>query len=134
MIPVARRRSFKESDIQTAIVTHFRRTYEGEICRVGNGGEKKALAKIRAAGEGEVAGHPDLVIYTPGPTTILMEVKTETGTLSQQQKSFHRRLQNMGFVVVTVHSLDEAKRAFVDLNIPPRQPRERSEAELTTGF
>jgi len=128
------RRSYQESQIQKVIVAHFRRTYEGEICRVGNGGNERPLTRIRRAEEGEVAGHPDLVIYTPGPIAILMEVKTATGTLSFAQKAFHRRLQDMGFIVVTVHSAEDAKRAFEELNLPLKQPRIRSEAELQTGF
>src|SRR3712207_2275564 len=106
------RRSYQESRIQKAIVTHFRGTYEGEICRVGKGGEEPPLPTFRSENECEVAGPPVVVIYPPGQTAILMEVKAATGTLSLAQKAFHRRLQDMGFIVVTVHSAEDAKRAF----------------------
>ena len=128
------RRSYQESQIQKSIVTHFRRTYEGEIVHVGNGGRRGKLEAIRMNEEGVVAGHPDLVIYTPGGRTFLMEVKAEDGSLSLRQRSFIRRLQDMSYDVATVHSFDDAKRAFEAWGLPPKQARQRSEAELRTGF
>lgn len=128
------RRSYRESRIQQAIVTHFRRTYEGEIVHVGNGGRRGALEAIRLNDEGVVAGHPDLVIYTPGGRTFLMEVKAESGSLSLRQRAFIRRLQDMAYDVATVHSLEEATRAFEAWGLPLKQPRARSEAEIRTGF
>lgn len=106
-----------ESAIQIAIVAHFRRTYEGYAVHVPNGGRRGRLEAIRFKRMGVQPGVTDLIFFTPRGCYV-MEVKTETGVLSDAQKKFITALQNMGFDCAIVHSFDEGARAFVAWGLP----------------
>jgi hypothetical protein len=123
----------EEAAIQAAIVAHFRKTYEGVICHCPNGGKRGKLEAIRLKEMGVQAGHPDLLIYSP-KGFFLMEVKEPKGTLSDSQKKLFPQLQNMGFDIATVFSVEEGKRALSEWKLPLKEPVRRSEVEARTGF
>lgn len=125
-------RAPSEATIQAAIVAHFRRTYEGRIIHPANGGRRGRLEAIRFKAMGVEAGVPDLIAFTPRGVYCL-EVKTDQGRLSAAQRAFIADLQDYGFDVATVHSVDEAKAAFKAWSLPPKAAT-LSAAEYRTGF
>lgn len=133
MTPVTIRRSYREHEIQKAIVVFYRRTYAGKIHHSANGGRRQALEAIRLREDGVEAGHPDLSIYCQG-RAYFMEVKRSGGTYSYRQRAYIRDLRLDGFDVAEVESLDDAKRAFEAWGLPLKQSRQRLQAELSTGF
>lgn len=55
---------------------------------------------------GRIAGAPDYVLITEG-STLLVEVKTDTGKLSQNQRMFSAWCEDCGVKYRTVRSLEE---------------------------
>ena len=54
------------------------------------------------------AGVPDRIICVPGITPVFVEVKTDDGKLSSNQKREHQRLRtDMGLEVFTVHGHEQ---------------------------
>lgn len=121
-----------EAAIQTAIVTHFRRHYEGHIIHVPNSGRRGMLEAIRFKAMGVKAGVPDLILFTPRGC-YLVEVKTEKGVLSPRQSCFITDLQELGFDVAIVRSADEAARAFREWKLP-RKEAHPVHTRVETGF
>lgn len=58
--------------------------------------------------KGLPSGFPDLLYIAEGPTTIFIEVKTDTGKLSKEQERFHAMLKRNGFPVCVARSAREA--------------------------
>ena len=52
------------------------------------------------------AGLPDRLILLPGGVVIFAELKRPGGSVRPLQKSAHRRLRELGFVVYTIDSKD----------------------------
>jgi hypothetical protein len=123
----------EEAAIQAAIVAHFRKTYAGRAAHVPNGGWRGKLEAVRLKQMGVEAGHPDLVFYTP-KGVFLIEVKTSVGALSGAQNRFVEDLQNLGFDVAIIRSVDEGKAALAAWGLPKKEPTRRSEVEIRTGF
>ena len=63
------------------------------------------------------AGIPDLVVLYGGKF-VALEVKSERGRLSSEQKQVHAAIKNAGCEVFTVHSLMEAQMALELCGIP----------------
>lgn len=64
---------------------------------------------------GPPVGVPDLLILIGDSRHFWIEVKTLSGQLSPQQKSFHRRLQKQGDQVFVCRSRDEAIKILKDI-------------------
>ena len=60
-------------------------------------------------------GWPDLQIHAHG-VTIFIEVKSETGKLSELQKYRHKQLQDKGFFVITASSLINLQNEFIKIS------------------
>ena len=58
-------------------------------------------------------GVPDRIVILPGGRTIYVELKTETGRLSEIQRHIHAELRKRGADVRTLYGLDQVK-AFVE--------------------
>lgn len=56
----------------------------------------------------QIKGVADLVCFLPDALTIWLEVKTQTGIQSQFQKSFEKRLKELGHLYFIVESAAEA--------------------------
>lgn len=79
------------------------------VIRVQSGSLQMRGRRIRAA----KAGTPDLCVLVPGGRTVWLEVKTDTGKLSDVQKRTHDRMRAMGHVVSVVRSVEFALSACV---------------------
>lgn len=86
--------------------------------------EAQLVRRIKAAGglcykwvSPGNTGVPDRIVILPGGRTIYVELKTETGRLSEIQKHTHALLQTRGADVRTLYGLDQVK-AFVEEVMP----------------
>jgi hypothetical protein len=100
----------KEAQVQRAIIDALR--LRGILAvHVPNEGKRSVMAGRRLKGEGMRPGWPDLLVYGPGGLHMLMEVKRpgwRPSDLSDNQRSTHARLSELGQVVVVVDGIDAA--------------------------
>lgn len=59
-------------------------------------------------------GFPDIFGYLPSGRAFVIEVKTETGKLSELQGQWLTRLQNTGVICIVARSLDDVKSLLGD--------------------
>ena len=78
--------------------------------------------------QGVLAGVPDLVIVTSGGRVHFLEVKTEAGRLSADQRAVHERLVALGTPAAIVRSIDDARLAFAAWGIGTREAGRRPTA------
>lgn len=95
-----------EHEEQRELVSWFRRTYPGVlIFAIPNGGARSRTTAARLKVEGVVAGVPDL--YIPAWRT-WVEMKTETGRVSDVQREVIEYLRSIGDRVIIGYGLDDA--------------------------
>jgi len=58
----------------------------------------------KAKSQGLLAGHPDLSFWLSGGRVIMIEMKTDNGSLSKVQIAHHALLTSLGHVVHTVYA------------------------------
>jgi len=63
---------------------------------------------------GMLPGMPDLCVITDWGHVFFIEVKNETGKVSEQQKRIHEVLKRKGFAVYVVRSLEETIKIIKD--------------------
>ena len=120
------RRVDREGPIHRAIVTYLRAVLPadaivhhsaGEGVRGGKSGEIDG-AKRKAMGQ--VAGFPDILIFTGG-RGYCIEVKAEGGTLSEPQKMVRDILKGQGIPYAVCRSLDDARETISEWGIRTRE-------------
>ena len=57
---------------------------------------------------GLLKGIPDLIVLTPGGQALFLEVKSETGVVSDAQRKILLTLQSLGFSTAVIRSIDDA--------------------------
>jgi len=57
-----------------------------------------------------MTGWPDLLIYLPKGRHLMIELKTESGKLSNAQKNIHAQLESLGHQVLIIRSFEEFKK------------------------
>lgn len=55
-------------------------------------------------------GEADLTLFQKGGKTIFIEIKTPTGRQSKQQRTFEKRVTELGFRYVIMRSLSDARK------------------------
>lgn len=101
----------KEADLQKAVATYL--DYRAVLwCHVAN--ERKTATRKRGGffvGQGVKAGVPDCLIFEArgGFFGLAIELKSEKGRLSAQQKLWLNRLQSIGWKIAVCYSFDEAQ-------------------------
>ena len=105
-----------ESKIQQQIVEYFNNTYclkhhnpRGLIFSIPNGGTRNKLEAITLKATGLLAGVSDLIVILPNGKLIFVEIKTDTGKMSEKQIDFQQRVEALGFEYLLIRSLDEFK-------------------------
>ena len=58
-------------------------------------------------------GEADLTLFQRGGKTIFIEVKTQTGRQSKQQRAFQKRVEELGFEYIIARNLEDIKK-FVE--------------------
>lgn len=87
------------------------------FCHVPNGGKrlKSEAAKLKAMGAR--AGAPDLLVVWRG-IAFFVEMKTDTGSLSADQRECHAALRAAGCCVAVARSVSGVEQALRSWNIP----------------
>lgn len=80
------------------------------IFSVPNGGKRSKSEAMILKATGVVAGVSDLIIIQPN-RIIFIELKTEKGVQSNEQKSFEKKVKNLGFEYYLIRSMDEFKKS-----------------------
>lgn len=91
--------------LQAAVVSEFHRWqdrgFEFEFAGDMNAGKRNGARAILC---GLKAGETDLRLYLPGATLKMIELKTGTGKLNEDQKKRHAKLRALGFEIETVYA------------------------------
>lgn len=102
-----------ENAIQQEIVMYLNNNYCLEkhnprciIFSVPNGGKRDAREAKSLKNTGLLKGVSDLVFQTD-KETIYIEVKTDTGVQSSEQKDFQKRIENLGLKYLLVRSVQD---------------------------
>jgi len=100
----------KESGLQMACAAWFALRYgnrgAGLLASVPNEGKRSPANAARLKQMGLRPGMPDLIVLAPGGRALFVELKTERGRLSPEQKRAHEAIERLGHAVRTVRSLD----------------------------
>lgn len=109
---VAMRITTTESDIQQACVEWFRLAHHGLarlLFAVPNGGARSAITGARLKREGVVSGVSDLILLVPrgGFHALCIEMKTDMGRQSKEQKEWQRDVEDNGYQYVVCRSVSE---------------------------
>lgn len=104
-----------EDQIQAEIYKWYNNTYclknhnpQHIIFSVPNGGTRNIREALLLKATGVVAGVSDLIIVRNNEV-IFVEVKTEIGKQSKEQKEFQRNVENLGFRYLLVRNLEDFK-------------------------
>ncbi len=84
---------------------------------VPNGGSRNPIEASNLKRQGVKAGIPDLIIIYRSRAYGL-ELKSQTGRLSDAQASMHQALNTAGMPVSIAHSYDQALEAIRHMGIP----------------
>jgi hypothetical protein len=115
-----------EDALQKSLVDFVRTVLPGVVVfAIPNGGKRtKAEAGILKA-TGVLAGVSDLEIWPDeiAPRSLFVEVKTDAGKLSVEQRSFGRRAAARGHYFVVWRSIDDARKTFAMMGVKTREAR-----------
>lgn len=84
------------------------------IFSVPNGGTRNKIEAIKLKATGLMPGVSDLIVLLPSKC-LFIEVKTDTGKQSDNQKVFESKVTALGFDYYLVRSLDDFKRILLPL-------------------
>lgn len=101
-----------EHRIQVACVRWFAYQYpqyEGLLFSVPNGGHRDKVTGAMMKAEGVVAGVADLILLVPskGYHALCIEMKTEKGRQSPEQKAWQKKVEAQGYKYAVCRSLDD---------------------------
>jgi VRR-NUC domain len=99
-----------EDNIQAACCRWFAYEYPGiKLIHTPNGGHRNALEAARFKRQGVTPGVPDLFLMKSanGFHGLFIEVKSETGKLSEYQKEMLAYLDSMQYKTAVIRSVDE---------------------------
>ena len=115
-VPATQKRgvSHEEDRLQAECFKWARNTFpytSGCLFAVPNGGKRNKVEAMKLKATGTVAGIPDLLFLWKGRFHAF-ELKTETGTLSDNQKFVHKVWKFHGVEVRIVRSLEDFQKIF----------------------
>jgi len=113
-----KKRRIYEDEIQHQIYIWFNNTYcldfpKGNLNRciiyaIPNGGSRNILEAKKFKNTGVLSGVYDLVVIIPNKV-IFVELKAPDGRLSDNQKDFKKRVEQLGFMCTECWSFEEFK-------------------------
>lgn len=123
-VGIRRRDANAEARIQAAIVQWIRLVApQVLVFHVPNGGLRTKAEAAKLKWVGVVPGVPDLVVIVPKGLVFLMEVKPIGGHLTGEQPAMFERLQAMDIPRAIVRSIEDARWAFAQWDIPTREAK-----------
>lgn len=107
--PRKKRRS-PEHSLQSKLVDITNQEMRPELIRLAipNGGMRHPIVGRMLKAEGLLPGSPDLVWAMEQARVLWMELKSENGSLSDEQIGMHFKLRELGHTVEVAYSFDEA--------------------------
>lgn len=112
-------RNKEEHNLQVACVTWFRLQYpklRKALFSVPNGGTRHKREAVTLKEEGLTAGVSDLILAIPNRENagVFIEMKTQTGTVSDEQKEFLTLMRSLGYRTEVVRSFDQFVKVVVE--------------------
>jgi len=99
-----------EHQIQATLIDILNYKIRPAIVRMSipNGGLRHPRVGAMLKAEGLLPGSPDLIFALEKGKVLWLEMKTKKGRLSDTQIGIHHKLEQLGHVVETAHSIDQA--------------------------
>lgn len=118
----ARGRTATEHQIQSAIIRFLDAALPSSCMAfaVPNGAKRDKITGAILKREGVKAGVADIVILRNPGQCALIEVKTDTGSLSNSQKVFRDWCAANGFPFAVVRGVGDVQAALLDWGVPLR--------------
>ena len=118
-------RANPEAVLQKAVVEYFEFALPPEILWTAtlNGHPMTMFARNKARAQGMRAGIADLVLVIPGRGARFIELKSDVGRLSPEQKAWAAALRSWW---VTCRDLPSVEAALISWGIEPRYPVARA--------
>jgi hypothetical protein len=113
-----------EDKLQINVVEFLRLVLDPKrylVIAIRNEGKRSLAEGARARRMGLVPGMPDLQIIGPGGLVWSLELKTETGVISEEQKSIHAWCAANGVPYAVCRSLDDVRVALRTWRIETRE-------------
>lgn len=120
-MPAAKRQR-PEQILQARIVARLQRDFDCAPFAVPNGGTRGRIEAVRLKESGVVAGHPDVIVYGRESRLVLLEVKAEGGSLNAAQRRVLPDLEERGFKVAVVDTVEGAVEALKQAGFGPARP------------
>ena len=105
-----------ENNLQAEIYKWFHNTYclknhinRGLIFSIPNGGTRNIKEAMTFKATGLLKGASDLIVIFPNGKLCFVELKTDKGVQSIEQKDFECRVSSLGFEYHLIRSLEEFK-------------------------
>lgn len=105
-----------ENNLQAEIYKWFNNTYclknmndRGLIFSIPNGGTRNIREAMTFKATGLLKGASDLVVIFPNSKLCFVELKTDKGVQSSEQKDFECRVSSLGYEYHLIRSLEEFK-------------------------
>lgn len=119
-----------EAQVQAAFVAEFR-GLAGPDCMIFSIPNEHPAAWVgRLTGLGMLEGMPDTVILWPPGRLAFLEMKSEGGRLSYEQRDVHAQLRRLGFMVGVARSQADAWELVAEWGVPTRRRIEDGRAVL----
>ena len=120
-----------ETQIQKAVIEHlgWRAVPNSFAFHVANGGWRTAVEGAILKGMGVVPGVPDIIIINNG-RAFALELKTNTGRLTDIQRQTIETMQRAGATVAVAYGIDEA---ITQLENWQLLRRDRNSVHMKTG-
>jgi hypothetical protein len=119
-----KRNSNVEAQDQAWIVTYIKTVAPDLIVfHPANGGWRSKAEAARFKWLGVLPGIPDLCVVGPDGIVRFIEVKSETGSLSEAQRAMRDRLVAMRVPFAVAKGIDDVRRAFATWGISTRESR-----------
>ena len=117
MKPRAKKPLSGEAGVQFLIIQHLKIMYPNALYCASAGGMFTSMKQaIKMKATGYVKGFPDLQICEPNGKYfgLFIEVKTEKGVVSKEQKEWIKQLNKRGYYATYVKGFDEAIKVIDD--------------------
>jgi hypothetical protein len=109
-----------EDTIQRGIVNYLRAVLPNAIVLHIPNAPRSKITGARLKGLGMLKGAPDLLVCLPGGRGVFLEVKSEKGRATPEQKDFAGACAALAWDWFLVRSIDDVRKVFADLGIKTR--------------
>jgi transposase len=118
------KRRHLEDDLQIAVADYLRLAVPGDVLwfHVPNGGKRNKITASILKKMGVRRGVADILFFRESLQKLAIEMKTQDGSQSKEQKDFERLWTLAGGIYVIARSIDEVKDTLRSLGFLQRRP------------